>query len=118
MKFNILAININIKLTCKNNTIITLINLIHFIYYFTDSKGNFTSRIDILVATPRRLIDHIHKTSGFSLNDLQFLVIDEADRETFDWLQQLPAPHFKAPTLTLNNMLNKYVIIIKHFFSL
>lgn len=82
-----------------------------------DSKGNFTSRIDILVATPRRLIDHIHKTSGFSLNDLQFLVIDEADRETFDWLQQLPAPHFKAPTLTLNNMLNNPIPAQKLLFS-
>jgi ATP-dependent RNA helicase DDX51/DBP6 len=36
--------------------------------------------IDVLVATPGRLIDHLDKTPGFSLQHLRFLVIDEADR--------------------------------------
>lgn len=38
------------------------------------------SAVDILVATPGRLIDHLDKTPGFTLQHLRFLVIDEADR--------------------------------------
>jgi ATP-dependent RNA helicase DDX51/DBP6 len=38
------------------------------------------SAIDILVATPGRLIDHLDSTPGFTLQHLRFLVIDEADR--------------------------------------
>lgn len=39
-----------------------------------------TSSIDILVCTPGRLMDHLDKTPGFTLQHLRFLVIDEADR--------------------------------------
>ena len=35
---------------------------------------------DIIVATPGRLIDHLHNTPGFSLQDIEILVLDEADR--------------------------------------
>ncbi|GAA6218530.1 ATP-dependent RNA helicase DDX51 [Lates japonicus] len=35
---------------------------------------------DIVVATPGRLVDHINKNSGFCLEHLRFLIIDEADR--------------------------------------
>ncbi|XP_043277285.1 ATP-dependent RNA helicase DDX51 [Venturia canescens] len=66
--------------------------------------GEISSRVDIVVATPGRLIDHIEKTAGFSLDDLQYLIIDEADRST-DWLQYIPAPHSRAPPLTLGNVL-------------
>lgn len=38
------------------------------------------SAIDILVCTPGRLMDHLNQTPGFSLEHLQYLVIDEADR--------------------------------------
>lgn len=38
------------------------------------------SAVDILVATPGRLIDHLDSTPGFTLQHLRFLVIDEADR--------------------------------------
>jgi ATP-dependent RNA helicase DDX51/DBP6 len=41
---------------------------------------NYTSKIDILICTPGRLVDHIRSTPGFTLEDLQWLVIDEADR--------------------------------------
>ena len=47
----------------------------------------FSSTIDILVCTPGRLVDHIESTRGFSLEDIEFLVIDEADRLLNDSFQ-------------------------------
>ncbi|KAJ9638375.1 ATP-dependent RNA helicase dbp6 [Coniosporium tulheliwenetii] len=40
----------------------------------------YESKVDILVCTPGRLVEHIQSTTGFSLDDVQWLVIDEADR--------------------------------------
>ncbi|KAM7304291.1 ATP-dependent RNA helicase DDX51 [Ixodes scapularis] len=40
----------------------------------------YSSLVDIIVATPGRLLDHIRKTPGFSLHLLKFFVLDEADR--------------------------------------
>ncbi|EGS21729.1 ATP-dependent rRNA helicase rrp3-like protein [Thermochaetoides thermophila DSM 1495] len=34
----------------------------------------------VIVATPGRLLDHLEKTKGFSLRNLKYLVMDEADR--------------------------------------
>jgi ATP-dependent RNA helicase DDX18/HAS1 len=39
------------------------------------SKG-----VNLLVATPGRLLDHLQNTQGFVYHNLQCLVIDEADR--------------------------------------
>ncbi|KAJ5259605.1 hypothetical protein N7478_012586 [Penicillium angulare] len=36
--------------------------------------------VDILICTPGRLVDHIRYTKGFTLKNLEWLVIDEADR--------------------------------------
>lgn len=38
------------------------------------------TRPHIIVATPGRLIDHIHNARGFSLEDIEVLIMDEADR--------------------------------------
>ncbi|XP_029036299.2 ATP-dependent RNA helicase DDX51 [Osmia bicornis bicornis] len=65
-----------------------------------NARGEYVPAVDIIVATPGRLIDHILKTPEFSLNDLRFLVIDEADRVA-DWLEYLPEPHNRAARLTL-----------------
>lgn len=35
---------------------------------------------DVIVATTGRLIDHIHNTKGFTLEDVELLILDEADR--------------------------------------
>ncbi|VDL72194.1 unnamed protein product [Nippostrongylus brasiliensis] len=35
---------------------------------------------DVVVATPGRLIDHLHNSPSFSLNSIEVLVLDEADR--------------------------------------
>lgn len=52
-------------------------------------------KIDILIATPGRLIDHLDLTPGFNLAHLRFLVVDEADRllnQSFqEWLRRVLA---------------------------
>ena len=48
------------------------------INYGTD-KETLESRVDILVATPGRLLEHIQSES-FDLRDIESLVLDEADR--------------------------------------
>ncbi|CAL1544172.1 unnamed protein product [Lymnaea stagnalis] len=35
---------------------------------------------DIVIATPGRLIDHLHNSVSFTLNNIEILVLDEADR--------------------------------------
>ena len=35
---------------------------------------------DIVIATPGRLIDHLHNSVSFTLNSIEILVLDEADR--------------------------------------
>ncbi|KAK0706050.1 P-loop containing nucleoside triphosphate hydrolase protein [Lasiosphaeria miniovina] len=38
------------------------------------------SKVDILICTPGRLVEHINKTSGFTLDYVRWLVVDEADK--------------------------------------
>ncbi|RGB30747.1 P-loop containing nucleoside triphosphate hydrolase protein [Rhizophagus diaphanus] len=49
-----------------------------------------TSKVDILIATPGRLIEHLSLSPNFTLQHLRFLIIDEADRllnQSYqDWL--------------------------------
>ncbi|CAO1629880.1 unnamed protein product [Jaminaea pallidilutea] len=51
------------------------------------------SKLDVLISTPGRLLDHLQGTQGFTLQFLRFLVIDEADRllgQSFNnWAQRL-----------------------------
>ncbi|KAJ2490758.1 ATP-dependent RNA helicase dbp6 [Coemansia sp. RSA 2050] len=62
----------------------------------TDQSSSFTggsSLVDILVCTPGRLMDHLTLTANFTLQHLEFWVMDEADRllgETYqDWLPKV-----------------------------
>lgn len=82
----------------------------------TNARGECVSAVDIVVATPGRLVDHILKTPEFSLSDLRFLVIDEADRVT-DWIDYLPEPHNHTPRLTLSNMRSSKAPVQKLLFS-
>ncbi|KAK0639144.1 P-loop containing nucleoside triphosphate hydrolase protein [Cercophora newfieldiana] len=38
------------------------------------------SKVDILICTPGRLVEHVNKTRGFSLDYVRWLVVDEADK--------------------------------------
>ncbi|KAI0322540.1 P-loop containing nucleoside triphosphate hydrolase protein [Amylostereum chailletii] len=62
-----------------------------------------SSKVDILICTPGRLMDHINGTPNFSLQHLRFLIIDEADRllaQSFqDWLSQVLAATRPPPPL-------------------
>lgn len=42
------------------------------------------TRPDIIIATPGRLIDHLHNSHSFTLDTLDILVLDEADRMLSD----------------------------------
>eukprot|EP00041_Stephanoeca_diplocostata_P025562 m.671598 g.671598 ORF g.671598 m.671598 type:complete len:776 (+) comp22774_c0_seq3:184-2511(+) len=43
-------------------------------------EAELRARPDIVVATPGRLVDHITNTFGFTLDGVEILVLDEADR--------------------------------------
>jgi len=45
-----------------------------------DHVNNSISKIDILICTPGRLVEHLKSTPGFDLKDVQWLVVDEADK--------------------------------------
>ncbi|XP_038618619.1 ATP-dependent RNA helicase DDX51 [Tachyglossus aculeatus] len=60
-----------------------------------ETDTGYRSLADIVVATPGRLVDHIDQTPGFSLRQLRFLVIDEADR-MIDSMQQSWLPRVMA----------------------
>uniref|UniRef100_A0A2R5LDC3 ATP-dependent RNA helicase n=1 Tax=Ornithodoros turicata TaxID=34597 RepID=A0A2R5LDC3_9ACAR len=44
----------------------------------------YQSLVDIVVTTPHRLFDHLQRTPGFSLQQLRFFILDEADRVVED----------------------------------
>jgi ATP-dependent RNA helicase DDX51/DBP6 len=46
------------------------------------------SKVDILICTPGRLVEHINSTVGFSLQHLEYLIVDEADRLLDDSFQE------------------------------
>lgn len=70
-----------------------------------DSCGS-SSRIDILVCTPGRLVDHISSTPNFTLHHVRFLVIDEADRmlsqSYHGWLGKVLKAAYNKQSLTSN----------------
>ncbi|KAI0376398.1 P-loop containing nucleoside triphosphate hydrolase protein [Hypomontagnella monticulosa] len=45
-----------------------------------DHVSTYKSKVDILICTPGRLVEHIKYTPGFSLDFVRWLVVDEADK--------------------------------------
>jgi len=43
-------------------------------------KARLRKGLNVLIATPGRLLDHLTNTASFRISDLEFLVLDEADR--------------------------------------
>lgn len=43
-------------------------------------EAELRARPDVVVATPGRLVDHITNTFSFSLDGIEILIMDEADR--------------------------------------
>lgn len=64
-------------------------------YYYDGANTALcdSNTIDVLICTPGRLLDHLYYTNGFTLQHLQFIVLDEADRllgnAYHDWVRQL-----------------------------
>ena len=67
----------------------------------------YKSKVDILICTPGRLVEHIQSTTGFTLEHVQWLVIDEADRLLDESFQQwveivLPGLEYLPPPAALH----------------
>jgi ATP-dependent RNA helicase DDX51/DBP6 len=70
----------------------------------------FCSKVDILITTPGRLVDHLRSTSGFNLDHVKWMVVDEADRllnESYqDWIDTVvPALESQAATARRDELL-------------
>ncbi|KAI4144580.1 MAG: hypothetical protein L6R39_004116 [Caloplaca ligustica] len=77
----------------------------------------YMSTVDILVCTPGRLIEHLQHTRGFTLDHVQLLVMDEADRLLDESFQQwvaavMPAlEHQSSPGPLESRMAQKYYLL-------
>ncbi|KAK6642592.1 hypothetical protein RUM43_004094 [Polyplax serrata] len=80
--------------------------------------NKYQTLVDIIVTTPGRLVEHLTKTKGLCLDELKYLVIDEADRVMEnvqnDWLYHLNkhvnsecTRAYQVPIITCSNMTNR-----------
>ncbi|KAF6217854.1 hypothetical protein HO133_006266 [Letharia lupina] len=74
---------------------------------FYNHVVEYNSKVDILICTPGRLVEHIQSTTGFTLEHVRWLVIDEADRLLDESFQQwvdvvLPGLEYLPPPDALN----------------
>lgn len=71
-----------------------------------------TMAVDILVATPGRLLDHMESTRGFTLEHVEYLILDEADRLldgfTRDWLPTVLTAITRPTLRTADDPLRTY----------
>ena len=72
----------------------------------------YRSKVDVLICTPGRLVEHLQNTKGFSLDDVQWLVIDEVDRllnESYqEWIEVvMPALQSRGATILQDEVLQR-----------
>jgi len=82
--------------------------------YVTD----YTSQVDILICTPGRLVEHIRSSKGFTLQHMQWFVVDEADRLLDESFQQwvdtvLPELEYMPPLDETQTRLNQTLRILR-----
>ena len=71
-----------------------------------NSERNFATRLQICVCTPGRILQHLEQTPQFDVQNLRFLVLDEADRlldmgfstQLKSILDYLPTPRLNGGT--------------------
>lgn len=72
----------------------------HSIVKKSADGSKYHSLVDILVATPGKLVDLIQRAEGFDLTHLEVLVLDESDRMMaelqFNWLQEIESAVFDS----------------------
>ncbi|XP_066259580.1 probable ATP-dependent RNA helicase Dbp73D [Euwallacea similis] len=77
---------------------------------YKNEAFGYLTKVDILVCTAGRLVDHLKQTQGLDLKSLEFLIIDEADRvlDTVqnDWLYHLEKHIFPEGSFKVLNQFN------------
>ncbi|EGR47923.1 uncharacterized protein TRIREDRAFT_4244 [Trichoderma reesei QM6a] len=62
---------------------------------------DFYSKVDVLICTPGRLVEHLDQTPGFTLSHVRWLVVDEADKllaQSFQGWLDVVLDKFKTTT--------------------
>lgn len=72
----------------------------------------YRSKVNVLVCTPGRLVEHLQSTKGFNLDHVEWFVVDEADRllnESYhEWLDAvLPALKSQKATEKIDQLLRQ-----------
>lgn len=66
-------------------------------------ERRFSSKVDILICTPGRLVEHLTTSPGFHLRNLKWMVIDEADKLLAQSFQEWLATVMKALQSEVSN---------------
>ncbi|KAE9979028.1 hypothetical protein EG327_007189 [Venturia inaequalis] len=81
----------------------------------------YTSEVDVLICTPGRLVDHIRSTPGFTLEHVEWLIIDEVDQlldQNFqDFVNVLHPALFHTKTYSQMTALEKVLMSVKGRFE-
>ena len=71
---------------------------------------------DIIIATPGRLVDHLHNAPSFNLNTVEILVLDEADRcECNTAFCNIASLKTFTPSLFLTSLTHSTRMLDEHF---